>query len=114
MADRKLVVKIVGDASSVQRSFNTASRSTRQFSRDLSHAERGVLSGSGVFKSLGRSLAFASGGFLAFGSAAAFLRKSIDAAKEAQVVQRSWRRSFRTAASRSRTTGRRSTRPRCG
>jgi hypothetical protein len=28
MADRKLVVKIVGDASSVQRSFNTASRST--------------------------------------------------------------------------------------
>ncbi len=83
---RKLIVEIIGDSSSLQRSFSTASRSTQKFSRDLSHAERGVLSGSGVFRSLGRSLAFASGGFLAFGGAAAFVRNSVDAAKDAQVA----------------------------
>jgi hypothetical protein len=86
MAERSLVVRIIGDSSSLQRSFAQSSRGAKQFDRDFSKATRGVLAGSGVFRSLGRSLAFASGGFLAFGGAAAFLRKSIDAAKEAQVA----------------------------
>ncbi len=86
MAERQLIVKIVGDASSIQRSFSTASRSSRGLERDLGRASRGSLAGSGAFRSLGRSLAFASGGFLAFGGAAAFLRKTVDAAKEAQVA----------------------------
>jgi hypothetical protein len=86
MAERNLVVKIIGDSSSLQRSFSTATRSTKQFSNEVSRAERGALAGSGIFKSLGRSLAFASGGFLAFGGAAAFIRKSVDAANEARVA----------------------------
>lgn len=166
MAERTLTVKILGDERSLQRAFNTATRSSRQFtgtikeqaaqaivarvqerqsleklaaeyqlvaeravhgseaqiaaaklardaqarlaasfgsvtheaargglaarglSRDLEAASRGALAGSGLFRSFGRSLAFASGGFLAFGGAAGFIRKSIDAAKEAQVAQK--------------------------
>lgn len=85
---RKLVVEIVGDATAFERSLRGASRATNTFSRDFSKAERGVLAGSGVFRGLGRSLAFASGGFLAFGGGAAIVRKVIDAAQEAQVVNR--------------------------
>lgn len=84
---RKLIVEVVGDSSSFERSLGRATRATNTFSRDFSKAERGVLAGSGVFKSLGRTLAFASGGFLAFGGASAFIRKTIDAAKDAQVTQ---------------------------
>lgn len=84
---RKLIVEVVGDSSSFERSLGRATRATNTFSRDFSKAERGVLAGSGVFRSLGRTLAFASGGFLAFGGAAAFVRKTIDAAKDAQVTQ---------------------------
>ncbi len=56
--------------------------------KDIGRASRGALAGSGVFRGLGRSIAFASGGFLAFASAGQFIRTSIDAAKEAQVTQK--------------------------
>lgn len=56
--------------------------------RSLGHATRGALAGSGIFHSLGRSIAFASGGFLAFATAGEFVRKSLDAAREAGVTQR--------------------------
>lgn len=86
MADRSLVVRIVGDSSSLERSFARSSAATRSFDRDFSRATRGVIAGSGVFRSFSRTLAFASGGFLAFGGISSFLRKSVDAAKEAQVA----------------------------
>lgn len=56
--------------------------------RDLGKLTRGALAGSGVFSGLGRSLAFASGGFLAFSSGAALIRNSIDAARALAVTQR--------------------------
>jgi hypothetical protein len=56
--------------------------------RELERFSRGALAGSGIFRSLGRSIAFASGGFLAFASGGAFLRASVDAARDASVVRR--------------------------
>lgn len=86
---RKLVVEIVGDASSLEKSYATATRSTKAFGREISHATRGTLSGSSAMRGFGRSLAFASGGFLAFEGASRFLTESITAAREAGVAQRS-------------------------
>lgn len=88
MSERVLTVKVLGDASSLQRSFLRAGTSTKQFNHELTAASRGALAGSGVFRGLGRSIAFASGGFLAFASAGQFLRTSIDAAKQAAVTQK--------------------------
>jgi hypothetical protein len=68
---------------------------------DVSKASRGALAGSGAFRGLGRSIAFASGGFLAFASAGQFLRTSIDAAKEAAVTQAQLAAQFRRPAGRS-------------
>lgn len=87
MATRKLIVEVIGDSSSLERSFRRSSAAAGHFDRDLGRATRGALAGSGVFRSLGRSIAFASGGFLAFATAGQFIRTSIDAAKEAAVVQ---------------------------
>jgi hypothetical protein len=64
------------------------SSSSRSAERDIGRATRGALAGSGVFRGFGRSLAFASGGFLAFATAGQFVRTSIDAAKDAAVTQR--------------------------
>lgn len=69
--------------------------STAGFERDFSRATRGVAAGSGLFRALGRSIAFASGGFLAFATGGQFLRASFDAAKEQIVVQRQMAAQFR-------------------
>jgi hypothetical protein len=81
----------------VGRESRLASGHASRFGKDIDHAGRGALAGSGAFRSLGRSIAFASGGFLAFASAGAFLRKSIDAAKEAQVTQKQLAAQFRAS-----------------
>ncbi len=60
----ELVVRIIGDASSLNRAMAKASSSTKKFDKDVSHTFRGVVAGSGAFRSLGRSVAFASAGFL--------------------------------------------------
>jgi hypothetical protein len=54
---RKLIVEIVGDASSLEKSYATATRSTKAFDREISHATRGALAGSGAFHTFGRSIA---------------------------------------------------------
>ncbi len=56
--------------------------------RELSKGFRGALAGSGAFRALGRSIAFASGGFLVFATVSNELRKSFDAARQAAVTQR--------------------------
>lgn len=86
---RPISVLILGDSRSLERAFYRSSKSAARFNRDMSKMFRGAAAGSGVFRGLGRSLAFASGGFLAFSSASALLRDSIDAARGAAVAQRS-------------------------
>lgn len=88
---RHVSIDILGDSASAERAFLRTSQAAKGFSRstniverDFSRMTRGVLSGSGVFTHLGRSLAFASGGFLAFSSASAAIRKSLDAAEETE------------------------------
>lgn len=61
---RRISVELVGDASQLQRTFARAGHSASGFNRDITKASRGALAGSGVFRSLGRSIAFASAGFL--------------------------------------------------
>lgn len=85
---RKIAVEIVGDSRQLTRAFSTSTQSAKKFNREISHMGRGVAAGSGLFRSLGRSVAFASGGFLAFASVSEFLRSSVDAARDAAVAQR--------------------------
>lgn len=93
---RHVSIDIVADSASVERAFKRASVSASGFSRstnivekDFSRMSRGILSGSGVFQHLGRSLAFASGGFLAFGTASEAIRTSIDAAETSEKALKS-------------------------
>ncbi len=73
-----LVVKVVGDASSLERALRKSSSATRKFDKDISHTFRGVVAGSGAFRSLGRSIAFASAGFLGGVGLTALLRSGFD------------------------------------
>ena len=86
---RKLVVEIIGDASSLNRSLKEATVASNRFGKEVSHSLRGVASGTGIMHSFGRSLAFASGGFLAFEGVSHLLSDSVKAAIDAGVAQRS-------------------------
>src|SRR5580765_5072620 len=86
---RRIGVEIVGDSTSLEKAFARSSKSASKFNRDVSKATRGAIAGTGVFKTFGRSLAFASGGFLAFEGVTSFLTDSINAAREAGVANRS-------------------------
>src|SRR5580765_29385 len=86
---RRIGVEIVGDSTSLEKAFARSSKSASKFNRDVSKATRGAISGTGVFRTFGRSLAFASGGFLAFEGVTSFLTESIKAAREAGVANRS-------------------------
>lgn len=77
---RKLVVEIIGDASSLEKSFKKASGATHEFDRSLSRTFRGVVSGTGLFRSLGRSIAFASASFLGGAGFVAAVKSSVEAA----------------------------------
>jgi len=57
--------------------------------RQLDHSARGLLTGTGLMHGFGRSLAFASGGFVAFEGVTRLIRESVDAAREAGEAQRS-------------------------
>lgn len=84
---RAIAVEIVGDASSVERAFGKASVSAKKFDKSLGSSVRGATAGSGVFRGLGRSLAFASGGFLAFAGVSSTLRSAIEGAENLKKAQ---------------------------
>jgi len=84
---RKLIVEIVGDASSLERSYARATKSTRRFGKDMQRMGRGAVVASVGFRGLGRSVAFASGAFLGGAGLTAAFKSTIDAAMEAQRVE---------------------------
>jgi hypothetical protein len=84
---RKMIVELVADPAGYTRGLRTAAKQTKEFEAEVSKATRGVLTGSGAVEHLGRSVAFASGGFLAFASAGEVFRSSIEAARDASVTQ---------------------------
>ncbi len=67
------------------------------FNREISRSVRGAAAGTGVFKSLGRSLAFASGGFIAAAGITDLLRGSIEQASEAAATQKQLAAQFRAS-----------------
>ena len=67
--------------------FGATSRGAQDAERDLSKMTRGALAGTGVISSLGRSLAFASGGFLAVAGGATLLVRSITDAEDLAKAQ---------------------------
>lgn len=96
---RKISVEIVGDSASLERSFARSGESAKKFDKEVSVAARGALAGSEAFKSMGRSLAFASTGFLGFASAAEGIKTSIEAAQKAEVTQRQLAATIKAAGS---------------
>ena len=61
---RTIAVEAVLDTSQLERGFARASWDASRFNRDINRTFRGVISGSGIFKSLGRQVVFASASFL--------------------------------------------------
>jgi hypothetical protein len=64
-------------------------RAAKTAERDLGKTTRGLIAGSGAAAGLGRSLAFASGGFLAVASGAGLIRSSITGAEDLAKAQES-------------------------
>ncbi len=78
----ELVVRVIGDATSLNKALAQSSKNTKKFERDVNSASRGAIAGSGAFKSLGRSVAFASGGFLTGVGITAAVKSSVSAASD--------------------------------
>lgn len=80
--------RLAGSYGATAAEASRAGRSARLMEREVAHASRGALAGSGLMHGFGRSIAFASAGFIAFEGAANFIRGSVDATREAVVAQR--------------------------
>lgn len=78
---RKVSVEIVGDASSLERSFRSASKSTQNFERGLGRGARGAVAASVSFRGLGRSIAYASSAFVGVYGFTSAIRNSITEAE---------------------------------
>src|SRR6185436_12975969 len=81
-------VQVVADVTQYERALRRAAQDTRKFDRAVSRTTSDARGGSQVFRSLGRSIAFASGGYLAFGGATDLLRSTLDAAGAAETAQK--------------------------
>lgn len=86
MAQRDLVVRIIGDNKSILRAFASTSRSAKTFDRDMGRVTRGAIAGSGALGGLGKSLAFASGGFISAATAVGLIRTAFAELNESRKV----------------------------
>lgn len=86
MARRRIEVEIIGDYSSLQKTFTGASRGAKHFESDLGKSARGAVAASVSFRGLGRSIAFASSYFLGGAGIVYGIRSTIAAAEESQRV----------------------------
>ncbi len=83
---RSLLVKIEGDASSLERAFKDSSRAASRFEGDVGKIGRGGVAASGLFRGLGRSIAFASTAFLGGFGLVTAIRASFAAFESLQQV----------------------------
>jgi hypothetical protein len=95
---RKISVEIVGDSRSLERAFGRSSRSARKFQGDMNRTFRGALAGSGVFRGLGQSIAFASSMFLGAAGFTTVMAKSISAASDLRESMNKMGETFRGSA----------------
>jgi hypothetical protein len=82
----ELVVRILGDASGLEREFRRSANGAKKFERQMGQTSRGALAASLSFRGLGRSIAFASAGFLGGFGLAAAVRSSFEELSKAQKV----------------------------
>ncbi len=80
MANRRLIVEVVGDSRSLERALGRSSKATDKFGKDVGQAGRGVFAVSGLFSGLGRQVAFASSTFLGAAGLTKVLKDSVNAA----------------------------------
>ncbi len=79
------LARTYGTTTVASRAFSS---STKEGEKDLNKLVRGGLAGSGALSALGRSLAFASTGFIAFATGATVIKASIKAAQDEAVAQK--------------------------
>ncbi len=96
-SNRQLYVEIIGDDRSLQRAYKRSAEGTARLNHEVGRVTRGVAAGSGVFRTLGRSLAFASGGFIAAAGAADLIRGSIQQASAAAATQKQLAAQFKAS-----------------
>jgi hypothetical protein len=83
---RKLVVEIIGDSKSLERSFARSSHASKTFERNIGRTARGALVGTGALTGLGRAASFASGAFIGGAGLTFALTSTVKAALESQRV----------------------------
>src|SRR3954465_1815559 len=84
---RTIAVEIVGDSASVERAFARSSGAAKSFDHSLGKSVRGAAAGTGVFRGLGRSIAFASATFPGFAAASDVTRGAITGAENLAKAQ---------------------------
>src|SRR5690349_20762915 len=86
---RRIEVEIVGNSAPLERSLSRSSREVSKFGREMERSFRGTLAASGVFKSLGRQVAFASGAFIGAAGFVGAAKAAIEGAAnlEAQIAR---------------------------
>ncbi len=77
---RKLIVEIIGDTSSLEKSFRKTEAASKKLDKEVGQTARGAIVGTGAFRSLGRSVGFASASFLGGAGLVAVLKSSVGAA----------------------------------
>jgi hypothetical protein len=82
VADRKLVVQILGDARNLERTFARTSRDASSWGKSLERVGRGGVVATVGFRGLGRSVAFASASFLGGAGFVAGARAAIKASSD--------------------------------
>lgn len=88
MAERELIVRVLGDSSSLERSFTRSAKATSNFDRNLSRSARGAIAASVSFRGLGRAIAFGSSAFLGGAGLVFAVRSSVEAADQSQKAHR--------------------------
>ncbi len=87
---RRISVEILGDSRSLERSFRRSAAAGNAFSRDLGRAGRGVVAVTAGYRSLARSVAFASAAFVGTAGITAALKSSVTGfARFQEAMQRS-------------------------
>jgi hypothetical protein len=82
----ELIVRIVGDSSSLQKELARATRSSKRFGRDIENAGRGAIVASIGFRGLGRAVGYASASFLGAAGFTAAVKAGFDEMMAGQAV----------------------------
>jgi hypothetical protein len=86
---RELVVRLIGDASSLNKTYREAATNTKKFQSEMTGVTGVVTRGGGALQGYGKHLAALAGGYIGITSIKDALETSVSAAVDAQKAQRS-------------------------